>query len=137
MKQLPLAKVYQLLEPGPVVLLATARRGRANVMTMSWHMMIEFEPPQLACVVSNANYSFAALRATGECVIAIPARKLAAKVVKVGNSSGRDVDKFSAFGLTKIPAALRCAAADRRVLCQSGMQSDRPALGQHIQSVHS
>jgi hypothetical protein len=29
-------KVYQLLEPGPVVLLTTARRGRANVMTMSW-----------------------------------------------------------------------------------------------------
>ena len=129
MKQLPLAKVYQLLEPGPVVLLATARRGRANVMTMSWHMMIEFEPPQLACVVSNANHSFAALRATGECVIAIPARKLAAKVVKVGNSSGRDVDKFSAFGLTKMPAAcvappliaecfanLECKVTDRRLV---------------------
>ena len=35
MKDLPLAKVYQLLEPGPVVLLTTARKGRANVMTMS------------------------------------------------------------------------------------------------------
>ena len=39
MNDLPLSKVYQLLEPGPVVLLATARKGRANVMTMSWHMM--------------------------------------------------------------------------------------------------
>ena len=105
MKELSLSKVYQLLEPGPVVLLTTARKGRANVMTMSWHMMIEFEPPQAACVVSSANYSFAALRATGECVIAIPARKLATKVVKVGNSSGRDIDKFAAFGLTKMPAA--------------------------------
>lgn len=36
MKDLPLSKVYQLLEPGPVVLLTTARAGRANVMTMSW-----------------------------------------------------------------------------------------------------
>jgi flavin reductase (DIM6/NTAB) family NADH-FMN oxidoreductase RutF len=62
MKTLSLSKVYQLLEPGPVVLLTTARRGRANVMTMSWHMMIEFEPPQIACVVSNANHSFAALQ---------------------------------------------------------------------------
>ena len=105
MRELPLSKVYQLLEPGPVVLLTTARQGRANVMTMSWHMMVEFEPPQVACVVSNANYSFAALRATGECVIAIPARKLAAKAVKIGNSSGRDLDKFEAFGLTKMPAA--------------------------------
>ena len=98
-----LSKVYQLLEPGPVVLLTTAHKGRANVMTMSWHMMVEFEPPLVACVVSGADYSFAALRATGECVIAIPARKLAPKVVKVGNSSGCDIDKFEAFGLTPVP----------------------------------
>jgi flavin reductase (DIM6/NTAB) family NADH-FMN oxidoreductase RutF len=88
MRTISLSKVYQLLEPRPVVLLTTAHRGHANVMAMSWHMMVEFEPPQLACVVSNANYSFAALRATGECVIAIPARKLATTVVKVGNRRG-------------------------------------------------
>jgi hypothetical protein len=36
MKDIPLARVYQLLEPGPVMLLlTTARKGRANVMTMS------------------------------------------------------------------------------------------------------
>jgi hypothetical protein len=45
MKNLPLSKVYQLLEPGPVVLLTTANKGRTNVMAMSWHMMVEFEPP--------------------------------------------------------------------------------------------
>lgn len=104
MKDLPLSKVYQLLEPGPVVLLTTAHRGRANVMTMSWHMMVEFEPPLVACVVSEGDYSFAALRTTKEGVIAVPARKLASQVVKVGNCSGRDVDKFKAFGLTPVPA---------------------------------
>jgi len=104
MKPLPLAKVYQLIEPGPVVLLTTAHKGRANVMTMSWHTMLEFEPPLIACVVSSANHSFAALRATGECVIAIPARKLAAKVVKIGNTSGRDGDKFRAVGLEPVAA---------------------------------
>ncbi|MGA2807199.1 MAG: flavin reductase family protein [Terracidiphilus sp.] len=104
MKDLPLAKVYQLLEPGPVVLLTTAHKGRINAMTMSWHMMVEFEPPLIACIVSNANASFAALRATRQCVIAIPALALAPKVVKIGNCSGRDVDKFKRFGLTPIPA---------------------------------
>ena len=129
MKPLALGKVYQLLEPGPVVLLTTARKGRANVMTMSWHMMVEFEPPLVACVCSSANYSFDALRATGECVIAVPARKLAATVVKVGNSSGRDLDKFAVFGLTPLPAErvapplvaecfanLECKVADRRLV---------------------
>ena len=74
-------------------------------MAMSWNMIVEFEPPQLACVVGDANYGFAALRATGECVIAIPARKLATTMVKVGNWSGRNVtDKFAVFGLTRTPA---------------------------------
>jgi flavin reductase (DIM6/NTAB) family NADH-FMN oxidoreductase RutF len=104
MKELPLSKVYQLLEPGPVVLLTTSRKARANIMTMSWHMMVEFEPPLVACVVSRANHSFAALRATGECVIAIPALKLAPQVAQVGNCSGRDVDKFATLGLTAMPA---------------------------------
>jgi flavin reductase (DIM6/NTAB) family NADH-FMN oxidoreductase RutF len=97
MQVLPLSKVYTQLEPGPVVLLTTAHQGRANVMTMSWHMMVEFEPPMVACVVSDANHSFAALRKTRECVIAIPARKLAPAVVQVGNCSGRDIDKFTEF----------------------------------------
>ena len=104
MKELPLGKVYQLIEPGPVVMLTTAHRGRADIMTMSWHMMVDFEPPLIACVVSEADYSLAALRATKECVIAIPAAGLAPKVVKVGNTSGRDIDKFAAFGQTPLPA---------------------------------
>ena len=103
-RTLPLAKVYRLIEPGPVVLLTTSSRGRANVMTMSWHMMVEFEPPLIACVVSDANYSFAALKATGECVIAVPGAGMAKQVVGVGNCSGRDTDKFKKFGLTPLPA---------------------------------
>jgi flavin reductase (DIM6/NTAB) family NADH-FMN oxidoreductase RutF len=129
MKDLPLSKVYQLLEPGPVVLLTTARKGHVNVMTMSWHMMVEFEPPLVACVVSSANYSFAALQGTRECVIAIPALELASKVVEVGNCSGRDVEKFERLGLTPVPAErvapplvaecfanLECRVADTRLV---------------------
>jgi flavin reductase (DIM6/NTAB) family NADH-FMN oxidoreductase RutF len=129
MKDLPLSKVYQLLEPGPVVLLTTARKSRANVMTMSWHMMVEFEPPLVACVVSDRGFSFAALRATKQCVIAVPAVTLASKVVQIGNCSGRDVDKFVRFGLTPVSAArvappliaecfanLECRVADTRLV---------------------
>lgn len=104
-KSLPLPKVYGLLEPGPVVLLSTARKGKPNIMTMSWHTMLEFEPPLIGCVVSNRNYSFSLLKASKECVINIPSVELAEKVVKVGNCSGRDVDKFATFGLTPVAAS--------------------------------
>jgi flavin reductase (DIM6/NTAB) family NADH-FMN oxidoreductase RutF len=102
----PLSKVYGLLEPGPVVLLTTVHKGRANVMTMSWHTMMEFEPPLVGCIVSGRDFSFDALKVTRQCVLNIPTVELKAAVVGCGNTSGRSVDKFKAFGLTSAPAAL-------------------------------
>lgn len=105
MKQpLPLANVYRLLEPGPVVLLTTAHKGQANVMPMSWHTMMEFEPPLVGCVVSNRNHSFGLLRASRECVINVPTVRLISETVRCGNCSGRTTDKFAAFGITPLPA---------------------------------
>lgn len=133
MRSLPLARVYRLLEPGPVVLLTTADRGRANVMTMSWLTMLEFEPPLVGCVVSDRNCSFDALRATRECVTNVPTVKLAQAVMKCGNVSGRRKDKFAAFGLTPRPAAtvaapliaecyanLECRVQDTRLVPKYG-----------------
>ena len=104
-RSFPLSRVYSLLEPGPVVLLTTAHKGRANVMTMSWHTMMEFEPPLVGCVISNRNYSFDLLKASKECVINIPTAELAPRVVNCGNSCGRKLDKFKRFGLTPVAAA--------------------------------
>lgn len=102
----PLARVYGLLEPGPVVLLTTQRKGRPNVMTLSWQTMMEFEPPLVGLVLGARDYSFQALKSTRQCVINIPTEELAKQVVACGNSSGRDVDKFDKFGLTPIQASL-------------------------------
>lgn len=104
-KNHPLSKVYRLLEPGPVVLVTTAHKGRANVMTQSWHTMMEFEPPLVGCVISGRNFSFAALRKTKECVISIPTVELAKQVAGIGNCSGDRVDKFKKFKLTPQPAS--------------------------------
>jgi flavin reductase (DIM6/NTAB) family NADH-FMN oxidoreductase RutF len=125
----PLSKVYGLLEPGPVLLLTTQHKGRANVMAMSWHTMMEFEPPLVGCVVSGRDFSFAALKATRQCVLNIPTAELATQVVGCGNTSGRRVDKFERFGLTPLPAAtvaaplvaecyanLECRVADTRLV---------------------
>jgi flavin reductase (DIM6/NTAB) family NADH-FMN oxidoreductase RutF len=102
---LPLSEVYGLIEPGPVVLVTTAGEPHPDVMTMSWHMMVDFEPPVIACVISNRNHTFANIQRTGECVINIPTVELAAKVVACGNSSGGSIDKFKEFGLAVSPAS--------------------------------
>jgi flavin reductase (DIM6/NTAB) family NADH-FMN oxidoreductase RutF len=125
----PLAKVYGLLEPGPVVLLTTLHKGRANVMPMSWYTMMEFEPPLVGCIVSGRNFSFTALTATRQCVLNIPTAELATQVVGCGNTSGRRVDKWKRFGLTPVPgkvvaaplvaqcyASLECTVVDTRLM---------------------
>ena len=130
-KSFPLSKVYGLLEPSPVVLVTTSCKGRANIMAMSWHTMMEFEPPLVGCVISNRNHSFGMLKATRECVINIPTVELAAQVAACGNTSGRTLDKFRAFGLTpaaasrvKAPlidecyAALECKVADTKLVAK-------------------
>jgi flavin reductase (DIM6/NTAB) family NADH-FMN oxidoreductase RutF len=104
-KTFPLSRVYSLLEPGPVVMITTSRNGQPNIMTVSWHTMMEFEPPLVGCVISNRNYSFGLLEETGECVINIPTVEIAEKVVACGNSSGKDMNKFETFGLTAKPAS--------------------------------
>ena len=100
----PLSRVYGLLEPGPVVLLTTASAGKPNVMTMSWHSMLEFEPPLIGCVISDRNHSYGLLKSSRECVINIPTVDIAEKVVSCGNSTGSRTDKFKKFGLTPRPA---------------------------------
>ncbi len=104
-KPFPLSKVYTLIEPGPVVMVTTVRKGRPNIMTMSWHTMIDFEPPLLGCVISDRSYTFDTLKTTGECVINIPTAELAKKAVGCGNTSGREADKFKAFHLTPVKAS--------------------------------
>lgn len=99
-KSLPLSGVYRLIEPGPVVLVSSKRGETQNVMAMSWHMMVDFEPPIIACVISNRDYTFDTVMKTKECVINIPTVELAKKVVGCGNTSGRDTAKFKKFGLT-------------------------------------
>ncbi|MFA6015020.1 MAG: flavin reductase family protein [Gallionellaceae bacterium] len=128
-KSFPLSRVYQLLEPGPVVLLTTSHKGNANIMTQSWHTMMEFEPPLVGCVISGRNYSFEVLRKTKECVLSIPSAELAKQVVGIGNCSGSKVDKFKKFKLTAMPASqveapliaqcyanLECKVVDTRMM---------------------
>ncbi|TNF38122.1 MAG: flavin reductase family protein [Gammaproteobacteria bacterium] len=103
-RNFPLSKVYGLIEPGPVVLLTTAYKEQTNIMTLSWTTMLDFEPPQIACVVSNRNHSFNMLKRSRECVINIPTANIANKVVACGNSHGDKTDKFERFGLTEKPA---------------------------------
>jgi flavin reductase (DIM6/NTAB) family NADH-FMN oxidoreductase RutF len=104
LEDFPLPDVFHLLESGPVILVTTSDGEKPDVMAMSWHMMVDFDPPLISFVMSSGNLSQKNLRKTHECVIAVPGVDLMEKVVDIGNCSGRDVDKFSKFSVTRLPA---------------------------------
>jgi flavin reductase (DIM6/NTAB) family NADH-FMN oxidoreductase RutF len=101
MRQLKLSKAFTLMEPGPVVLVTTHDGQKDNIMTISWTMVMDFTPV-FAITTGEWNHSFAALRKSRECVIAIPTVDMLDKVVGIGTCSGADTDKFARFKLTPV-----------------------------------
>jgi flavin reductase (DIM6/NTAB) family NADH-FMN oxidoreductase RutF len=100
----PVSDVRRFLEPGPIVLVSSAFRGERNIMTMGWHMVLEFVPSLVGCMIAGSNHSFELIRKARECVINLPTTELAKQVVGIGNCSGSDTDKFARFELTAQPA---------------------------------
>jgi len=133
-KDFPAWQIRRFLEPGPIVLVSSAWKGKTNIMAMGWHMVMEFEPSRIGCYITNANHSFEMIRRSKECVINIPEAHLTDQVIAIGNISGDEVDKFKEFGLTAEPgkkvsapaisecyANFECKVADTGLIDQYGM----------------
>jgi flavin reductase (DIM6/NTAB) family NADH-FMN oxidoreductase RutF len=128
-RDFPVVNARQILEPGPVVLVSSAWRGKTDIMTMGWHTMMEFTPSLMGCVIASSNNSFGMILKSGSCVVNVPTYDLADKVVGIGDCSGADTDKFAKFGLTPVPAkkveaplikecfaSFECEIADKRLV---------------------
>jgi flavin reductase (DIM6/NTAB) family NADH-FMN oxidoreductase RutF len=102
-RDFPVDDVRRLLEPGPIVLVSSAWKGKTNIMTMGWHMVMSEEPSLVGCFIWDRNHSFEMIRKSRECVINVPTVDLATTVVGIGNTSGRSTDKFKKFHLTPVP----------------------------------
>src|SRR4051794_23333884 len=103
-RDLPVSQVRRFLEPGPIVLVSSAWKGRTNIMTMGWHMVMEFEPSRIGCYIWDRNHSFGMIKASRQCVINIPTYELVKQAIGIGNCSGDGIDKFEKFGLTPVAA---------------------------------
>ena len=136
MRELALSEVYRLLEPGPVVLLTTSRAGRDNVMAMSWHMMVEFTPPLVACVVSDADYSFAALRANTRMRYRRPGGESGENGRCDRQLLGPNDGQVRCVWIDAGPGPPRRRPAGGRVSRQSRMRGRRHAIRQTLRPVH-
>jgi flavin reductase (DIM6/NTAB) family NADH-FMN oxidoreductase RutF len=99
-RDFPVSDARRYLEPGPTVLVSSRWRHKTNIMTMGWHTVMEFTPSLVGCVIADMNFSFDLIRKSRECVINLPTTALTDTVVRIGNTSGAEIDKFSEFELT-------------------------------------
>ena len=97
-RDFPVEQVRRFLEPGPVVLVSSAWNGERDIMTMGWHMMLGWD--LVGTYIWDPNRTHHLVRKSRECVINLPTADLLDTVVRIGNCSGREGDKFERFGLT-------------------------------------
>ncbi len=95
-QSVPLDRCTRLLNHGPTVLVSAEHAGRRNVMAAAWSMPLDFAPPKVAVVLDKQTFTRTLVEAGGHFALAVPPAALAALTEQVGNTSGRDVDKFAA-----------------------------------------
>lgn len=103
--EVPLPKAYLLLNHGPVTLVSSRSGTRTNVMAASWAMPLDFDPPKVVVIIDRNTLTRELVDASGEFALNVPPRALAEMVVGVGSVTGREVDKWSRFGLETLPSA--------------------------------
>ncbi|MDE1166496.1 MAG: flavin reductase family protein [Pseudomonas sp.] len=98
-RSVPLEKAYRLLNHGPTVLVSAAHGGQRNIMAAAWAMPLDFQPPKVAVVLDKSTWTRQLLEASGTFVLNVPVVAQADIVQTVGNTSGKELDKFAAYGL--------------------------------------
>ncbi len=87
--------------PTPLLVIGTYdSTGKANVMTAAWGGICSGDPLSVAFSVQKPRHTYQALLEKMECTISIPTAKYIKEVDFFGTNSGKNIDKFSATGLT-------------------------------------
>ncbi len=94
----------RLLNHGPTILITSYddETKRRNVMAAAWSMPVEFEPPRIAIVVDKNAWSREIIERNGTFGVVVPSVGAANWTYAVGSISGREEDKFNAYGIPTI-----------------------------------
>jgi flavin reductase (DIM6/NTAB) family NADH-FMN oxidoreductase RutF len=88
--------------PEPVVLVASMKDDKPNIIVLGWSMITSFSPPMMAISIGHTRYSHEIINQTKEFVLAYPCDDMGKEVLYCGTHSGRDVDKFKKAGFGQV-----------------------------------
>ena len=96
-----------LLFPTPVLMVGTYdQAGKPNLMNAAWGGICCSQPPCVAVSLRKATYSHACIVERKAFTVGIACEGKMVEADYVGMTSGRDVDKFAAAGLTPVKSKL-------------------------------
>jgi flavin reductase (DIM6/NTAB) family NADH-FMN oxidoreductase RutF len=105
MKEIELHDAIELSSPYPYTLVVTLdKKGKPNVMGLSWWTFTSLQPPMIAISVGHPRYTHECIENEREFVLCFPSKEQAKAAYMCGIKSGRKTDKFAEFGLTAVPA---------------------------------
>lgn len=92
--------------PSPAGLITSVdEAGRPNIITLGEVFNLSISDPVIVGIaIAPARYSHQLISRSREFVVNLPPASLWPKALDCGSVSGREVDKFLAFGLTPLPA---------------------------------
>lgn len=97
-----------LLAPVPAVLVSVGceeeGQVKTNLLAVAWTGTVCSDPPMLSVSVRKERYSYAMLEKSGEFVVNLVGQGQLKALDFCGVRSGRDMDKFAACDLTRVPA---------------------------------
>lgn len=97
------------LAPVSVVMVSCGDMEASDIVTIAWTGTVNSEPPMLSISVRPSRYSYELIRKTGEFVVNLVTKELLPVCDGCGVVSGRSVDKFEKFSLTKEACEKVCA----------------------------
>jgi flavin reductase (DIM6/NTAB) family NADH-FMN oxidoreductase RutF len=96
-----------IIYPTPVLVVGTYdKSGKANVMTAAWAGICCSAPPCIGVSLRKATYTYGNIMKRKAFTISVPSEDQVKQADYFGMVSGRDVDKFSAAGLTPVKSEL-------------------------------
>lgn len=91
----------KMLPHFPTVLVGTGKGEKSNLITVALIHVFSFDPPYLGIGIAPERHSFKLLNEHPEFTVNVPTEKQLEFVKGCGKVSGRDVDKFDKFSLSK------------------------------------
>lgn len=121
-----------LLSPLPPALVTCGTMERPNVLTVAWTGILCSDPPKTYVSIRPSRFSYDLIRQSGEFAVNLTTVPLVRAADFCGVRSGRELDKFSAAGLTAEPASvLSCPLLSESPLALECRVTQVVPLGSH------